>query len=147
MADVCGHGVEAAKLTALARYTLRTEAAHHGAKPREVVLRLHQALITQHGRRKTLAAALATLRPGTRRRDWPQRRSRARRFVAQTTPVGPPFDPRTCPRRDANGVVLSTTPRSCSGAAMRWCCMPMGSPRPALAAGESCSSISGLPTS
>jgi serine phosphatase RsbU (regulator of sigma subunit) len=63
MGDACGHGVEAAKLTALARYTLRTEPAHHGAKPREVLLRLHQALIAQHGRRKMLTAALATLRP------------------------------------------------------------------------------------
>ena len=62
--DVCGHGVEAAKLTALARYTLRTEAAHHRAKPREVLLRLHQALIAQHGRGKMLTAILATLDPG-----------------------------------------------------------------------------------
>lgn len=62
--DVCGHGVEAAKLTALARYTLRTEAAHHRAKPREVLLRLHQALIAQHGRGKMLTAIFAALDPG-----------------------------------------------------------------------------------
>jgi serine phosphatase RsbU (regulator of sigma subunit) len=63
MGDVCGHGVEAAKLTALARYTLRTEAAHHRAKPREVLIRLHQALIAQHGRGRMLTAVIAMLRP------------------------------------------------------------------------------------
>ena len=62
--DVCGHGVEAAELTALARYTLRTEAAHHRVKPHDVLLRLHQALIAQHGRGKMLTAILATLSPG-----------------------------------------------------------------------------------
>lgn len=64
MGDVCGHGVEAAKLTALARYTVRTEAAHPGATTRDVLLRLHDALIAQHGRTKMLTAALATLLPG-----------------------------------------------------------------------------------
>lgn len=65
MGDVVGHGVEAAKLTALARYTIRTEAAHHGAAPSEVLCRLHQALLAQHQHTKMLTVALATLRPGT----------------------------------------------------------------------------------
>lgn len=64
MGDVCGHGVEAAKLTALARYTVRTEAAHPGATPSKVLLRLHDALIAQHGYTKLVTAALATLRLG-----------------------------------------------------------------------------------
>lgn len=63
MGDVVGHGVEAAKLTALARYTIRTEAAHHGATPSEVLTRLHQALIAQHHHTKMLTVALATMRP------------------------------------------------------------------------------------
>ena len=64
MGDVCGHGVEAAKLTALARYTVRTEAAHPGATPSSVLLRLHEALVAQHGYTKLVTAALVTLRPG-----------------------------------------------------------------------------------
>ncbi len=64
MGDVVGHGVEAAKLTALARYTIRTEAAHRGATPSEVLTRLHQALLAQHGHTKMLTVALGTLRPG-----------------------------------------------------------------------------------
>jgi serine phosphatase RsbU (regulator of sigma subunit) len=65
MGDVCGHGVEAAKLTALARYAIRTEAAHPDATPREVLHRLHDALLAQHGRSKLVTAALALLRPGS----------------------------------------------------------------------------------
>jgi serine phosphatase RsbU (regulator of sigma subunit) len=64
MGDVVGHGVEAAKLTALARYTIRTEAAHAGVRPSEVLGRLHEAMTAQHGHRKMLTVALATLRPG-----------------------------------------------------------------------------------
>lgn len=64
MGDVVGHGVEAAKLTALARYTIRTEAAHHGATPSDVLTRLHQALIAQHRHAKMITVALATMRPG-----------------------------------------------------------------------------------
>lgn len=66
MGDVCGHGVEAATLTALARYTIRTEAAHPGATPSTVLHRLHDALIAQHGRTKLVTTALATLHPGDR---------------------------------------------------------------------------------
>lgn len=64
MGDVVGHGVEAAKLTALARYTIRTEAAHSDVTPSEVLTRLHQALIDQYRHTKMLTVALATLRPG-----------------------------------------------------------------------------------
>ncbi|MFC4943710.1 PP2C family protein-serine/threonine phosphatase [Pseudonocardia sp. GCM10023141] len=64
MGDVCGHGVEAAKLTALARYTIRTEAAHPDATPGGVLRRLHDALLAQHGRTKLVTAAVARLHPG-----------------------------------------------------------------------------------
>lgn len=64
MGDVVGHGVEAAKLTALARYTIRTEAAHHAVRPHEVLGRLHRAMTAQHEHRKMLTVALASLRPG-----------------------------------------------------------------------------------
>lgn len=64
MGDVVGHGVEAAKLTALARYTIRTEAAHDAVRPCEVLGRLHEAITAQHAHRKMLTVALATLRPG-----------------------------------------------------------------------------------
>jgi stage II sporulation SpoE-like protein/GAF domain-containing protein len=47
MGDVCGKGVEAAKVTALARYTVRTEATQH-AEPHIVLRRLHEALRTQN---------------------------------------------------------------------------------------------------
>jgi serine phosphatase RsbU (regulator of sigma subunit) len=67
MGDVVGHGVDAAKLTALARYTIRTEAAHSDATPSEVLTRLHQALIAQHRHTKMITVALCTLRPGTQR--------------------------------------------------------------------------------
>lgn len=65
MGDVCGHGVEAAKLTALARYTVRTEAAHADATPREVLRRLHNALVAQHGHTELVTAALVSLHPGS----------------------------------------------------------------------------------
>lgn len=64
MGDVVGHGVEAAKLTALARYTLRTEAGHAGVRPSQVLGRLHEAMTAQHGHRMMLTVALATLRTG-----------------------------------------------------------------------------------
>jgi hypothetical protein len=64
MGDVCGHDIEAAKLTALACYTIRTEAAHLDATPSEVLHRLHAALLAQHGRTKVATAAVACLRPG-----------------------------------------------------------------------------------
>jgi len=46
--DVCGHGVEAAKVTALARYTLRADANLH-ERPSTVLTDLHHALVAQNG--------------------------------------------------------------------------------------------------
>ena len=47
LGDVCGKGVEAAKVTALARYTIRT-AAMQTRQPSAVVTTLNQALLNQH---------------------------------------------------------------------------------------------------
>lgn len=58
MGDVCGKGLDAAKVTALARYTVRTEATQH-AKPATVLHRLHEALADQHVSDRFLTAALA----------------------------------------------------------------------------------------
>ncbi|MFI6983005.1 PP2C family protein-serine/threonine phosphatase [Embleya sp. NPDC050154] len=63
MGDVCGKGIEAAKITALAHYTIRTEATQHPA-PAKVLHRLHQALVEQRTDDRFLSAALALLRPG-----------------------------------------------------------------------------------
>lgn len=46
--DVCGHGVDAAKTTALARYTLRAEAMQE-REPSLVLERLNAALLAQRG--------------------------------------------------------------------------------------------------
>ncbi len=62
MGDVCGKGVEAAKVTALARYTVRAEATQH-THPSVVLHRLHQAMAAQQVSRRFLTAALATFRP------------------------------------------------------------------------------------
>ena len=61
MGDVCGKGVEAARVTALARYTIRTEATQH-PDPRIILERLHEALHTQYGG-VFLTAVVAMLRP------------------------------------------------------------------------------------
>jgi serine phosphatase RsbU (regulator of sigma subunit) len=47
MGDVCGKGTEAAKVTALARYTLRADARDH-LSPAEVLSRLNEAMLAQH---------------------------------------------------------------------------------------------------
>jgi serine phosphatase RsbU (regulator of sigma subunit) len=47
MGDVCGKGTEAAKVTALARYTLRADAREHPS-PAEVLRRLNAAMLAQH---------------------------------------------------------------------------------------------------
>jgi sigma-B regulation protein RsbU (phosphoserine phosphatase) len=47
LGDVCGKGVEAAKVTALARYTIRT-AAMQTRQPSAVLATLNQALLHQH---------------------------------------------------------------------------------------------------
>jgi serine phosphatase RsbU (regulator of sigma subunit) len=61
MGDVCGKGVEAAKITALARYTLRAEASWH-LSPAAVLGRLNAALLEQRGDGRFLTAAYATFR-------------------------------------------------------------------------------------
>jgi serine phosphatase RsbU (regulator of sigma subunit) len=60
--DVCGHGLEAAKVTALARYTLRADANVH-EQPSLVLANLDRALIAQNGvGGRYLTAAYATFR-------------------------------------------------------------------------------------
>jgi len=60
--DVCGHGVEAAKLTALARYTVRSQATEPDATPARVLKRLNDAMRAQYVGR-FLTAAVASIRP------------------------------------------------------------------------------------
>lgn len=60
--DVCGHGVEAAKVTALARYTLRADANLY-EQPSRVLDNLDRALKAQNGvNGRYLTAAYATFR-------------------------------------------------------------------------------------
>jgi serine phosphatase RsbU (regulator of sigma subunit) len=60
--DVCGHGVEAAKVTALARYTLRADANLH-EQPSIVLSNLDRALKAQNGiHGRYLTAAYVTFR-------------------------------------------------------------------------------------
>ncbi|SER23648.1 PP2C family protein-serine/threonine phosphatase [Actinokineospora terrae] len=61
LGDVCGHGTEAAKITALARYTVRAEATRH-LSPAAVLSRLNTAMITQRGYDRFLTAAYLTFR-------------------------------------------------------------------------------------
>jgi serine phosphatase RsbU (regulator of sigma subunit) len=61
LGDVCGKGVHAAKLTALARYTLRAEATRH-LSPAAVLARLNSALFDQQDEdRRFLTAVYATV--------------------------------------------------------------------------------------
>lgn len=60
MGDVCGKGTEAAKVTALARYTLRADAGDH-LSPAVVLERLNAAMRAQHASR-FLTAVQATFR-------------------------------------------------------------------------------------
>ena len=61
MGDVCGKGVEAAKVTALARYTLRAAAIGH-RRPRQVLALLNEALLLQHpDSERFVTAVYATL--------------------------------------------------------------------------------------
>ncbi len=61
MGDVCGKGVEAAKITALARYTIRAAAIAHGS-PRRVLELLNQAMLHQQpDSERFLTATYATL--------------------------------------------------------------------------------------
>lgn len=59
--DVCGKGVEAAKVTALARYTLRADAVQH-LWPAAVLQRLNSALLDQQQSDRFLTATYATFR-------------------------------------------------------------------------------------
>ena len=61
--DVCGKGTEAAKVTALARYTLRADAGEH-LSPAVVLDRLNTAMLAQRAPR-FLTAAQATFRTTT----------------------------------------------------------------------------------
>jgi serine phosphatase RsbU (regulator of sigma subunit) len=61
MGDVCGKGTEAAKVTALARYTLRAEATQH-LSPAAVLTHLNRALLDQRGGDRFLTAVYATFR-------------------------------------------------------------------------------------
>ncbi|WP_432029894.1 PP2C family protein-serine/threonine phosphatase [Streptomyces sp. 1222.5] len=61
MGDVCGKGTEAAKVTALARYTLRADASQH-LSPATVLEHLNSALIDQRQGERFLTAAYATFR-------------------------------------------------------------------------------------
>ncbi|HEX5301872.1 MAG TPA: SpoIIE family protein phosphatase [Streptosporangiaceae bacterium] len=61
MGDVCGKGTEAAKVTALARYTLRAEATQH-LSPAVVLTQLNRALLDQRGGDRFLTAVYATFR-------------------------------------------------------------------------------------
>lgn len=62
MGDVCGKGIDAAKVTALARYTVRAEATQHISMA-TVLHRLHEAMIDQQVSDRFLTAALAVFRP------------------------------------------------------------------------------------
>ncbi|MEU8382149.1 GAF domain-containing SpoIIE family protein phosphatase [Streptosporangium sp. NPDC048865] len=60
LGDVCGHGVEAAQITALARYTLRADAPRH-ISPSRVLEQLNRALLAQRvkdGRFLTVVCAI-----------------------------------------------------------------------------------------
>ena len=61
MGDVCGKGIDAAKVTALARYTVRAEATQHD-QPATVLHRLHEAILDQQVSDRFLTAALVSFR-------------------------------------------------------------------------------------
>ena len=61
MGDVCGKGTEAAKVTALARYTLRAAASHH-LSPAVIFRQLNAALIDQYHADRYLTVVHATFR-------------------------------------------------------------------------------------
>jgi serine phosphatase RsbU (regulator of sigma subunit)/uncharacterized protein YigA (DUF484 family) len=68
--DVCGKGPEAAKLTSLCRYTLRTSGMLTGASPRETLALLNRAILEQTPEAPFSTVAIADLSssaPGTMR--------------------------------------------------------------------------------
>jgi serine phosphatase RsbU (regulator of sigma subunit) len=62
LGDVCGHGTEAAEVTALARYTLRAEATRTRS-PATILSRLNTAMLDQRGPDRFLTAVYAAFRP------------------------------------------------------------------------------------
>jgi serine phosphatase RsbU (regulator of sigma subunit) len=58
--DVCGKGPEAASLTALARYTIRT-ASSPGTTPSDVLRTLHESISSEHTDLRFCTAALARI--------------------------------------------------------------------------------------
>jgi serine phosphatase RsbU (regulator of sigma subunit) len=58
--DVCGKGPEAASLTALARYTVRT-ASSPGSAPSDVLRTLHESISSEHADLRFCTAALARI--------------------------------------------------------------------------------------
>lgn len=57
LGDVCGKGIHAARLTGLARYTLRAAAVHHSA-PEDVLREVNQALLEDHEVEDRFASAI-----------------------------------------------------------------------------------------
>ncbi|MFC5822563.1 PP2C family protein-serine/threonine phosphatase [Nonomuraea insulae] len=67
LGDVSGHGVEAAKITALARYTVRADAPRH-ISPAQVLNQLNSALLAQRaGPQRCLTAICAVFRAAAAR--------------------------------------------------------------------------------
>jgi serine phosphatase RsbU (regulator of sigma subunit) len=60
LGDVAGHGVEAAKITALARYTVRADAANH-ISPARVLDQLNSALIAQQSSPQRYLTAICAI--------------------------------------------------------------------------------------
>ncbi len=57
LGDVCGKGVHAARLTALARYSLRSAAGHHTA-PADILSELNATLLTEEDLGERIASAI-----------------------------------------------------------------------------------------
>jgi len=68
MGDVCGRGPQAAALTALARHTIRADAAYEPT-PRRVLRRLNRAVLRQDHEPRLMTVAYLRLRMGRRRVD------------------------------------------------------------------------------
>jgi serine phosphatase RsbU (regulator of sigma subunit) len=68
MGDVCGRGPQAAALTALARHTIRADAAYEPT-PRRVLRRLNRAVLRQDHEPRLMTVAYLRLRLGRRRVD------------------------------------------------------------------------------
>jgi serine phosphatase RsbU (regulator of sigma subunit) len=62
--DVCGKGPEAASLTALARYTVRT-ASSPDSSPSEILRTLHDSISSEHADLRFCTAALARIQAPT----------------------------------------------------------------------------------